>query len=95
VSATPAFPHNQETPRLERKLLVNGRPQDYNDQMFWAGLATLCYLPATALPIKRTANGLPVGVQIIGDIGEDRTTIAIAKVLAELTGGFAPPVGYA
>jgi amidase len=95
VSATAAFPHNQETPRLERKLLVNGHPQDYNDQMFWAGLATLCYLPATVVPVKQTADGLPVGVQIIGDIGEDRTTIAMAKLLAELTGGFTPPAGYA
>lgn len=95
VSATAAFPHDQETPRLQRKLLVNGHPQDYNDQMFWAGLATLCYLPATVVPVKHTAGGLPVGVQIIGDFGEDRTTIAMAELLAELTGGFVPPAGYA
>ncbi|MDB5940787.1 MAG: hypothetical protein JWQ13_353 [Ramlibacter sp.] len=95
VSPTPAFPHIQDVPRLERKLLVNGQLRDYNDQIFWPGLATLSYLPATVVPMGRTAGGLPVGVQIMSDFGQDRTTIAAAKLLGEMSGGFVPPDDYA
>jgi amidase len=95
VSPTPAFPHVQDVPRLERKLLVNGQPRDYNDQIFWAGLATLSYLPSTVVPMGRTPGGLPVGVQIMSDFAQDRTTIAAAKLLGEASGGFVPPSEYA
>jgi amidase len=37
---------------------------------------------------------LPVGVQIIGASFDDRTTIAFAKGLSKLIGGFVPPPGY-
>ena len=39
-------------------------------RFFWSGLASLCYLPATAAPIGLTAAGLPVGLQIIGAEGD-------------------------
>ena len=32
-----------------------------NAAIFWTGLASLCYLPATAAPIGLTGAGLPVG----------------------------------
>ncbi len=38
-----------------------------------------------------TKGGLPVGLQIIGSEGEDRTTIEFARPLAAEIGGFAPP----
>lgn len=95
VSTTAAFPHEQEVPRLQRKLMVNGRSRDYNEQIFWAGLATMAYLPATVLPVMRTPGGLPVGVQVMGDFAQDRSTIAFARLLAERTGGFVAPAGYA
>ena len=59
-----------------------------------AGLASLSYLPATAAPIGLTAEGLPVGLQIIGPEGEDPTTIAFARLLATEIGGFVPPPAY-
>jgi amidase len=64
------------------------------DQLFWAGLASLCYLPATAAPIGLTRAGLPVGLQIIGAEGDDLTTIECARLLAAEIGGFAAPPGY-
>ncbi|MEQ8346933.1 MAG: amidase [Sneathiellaceae bacterium] len=99
AAATPAFRHDQEKPREERTITVNGKAEDYNDQLFWAGIAGLPYLPATVAPIGQAAGGsdyagLPVGLQIIGPRLEDYTPIAFAQLLAEEIGGFVPPKGY-
>jgi amidase len=77
-----------------RVLQVNGKPVNYNDQLFWAGPASLSYLPATAAPLGLTPAGLPVGTQIIGAEGEDLTTIEFARLLADEIGGFVPPPDY-
>jgi amidase len=94
VAATAAFPHDHNPDRDQRLIPVNGRLIPYGDQRFWAGLASLCHLPATAAPIGLTAAGLPVGLQIIGAEGEDPTTIEFARLLADEIGGFTPPPGY-
>lgn len=49
----------------------------------WAGMASLGGLPATAVPVSHTAGGLPLGLQIIGPRLEDRSTIALAAMLAD------------
>jgi amidase len=94
VAATAAFPHDHNPDRDARMIRVNNRMVPYGDQRFWAGLASLSYLPATAAPIGLTADGLPVGLQILGAEGEDRTTIEFARLLAAEIGGFTPPPGY-
>jgi amidase len=73
---------------------VNGADVPYFGQLFWAGLAISAHLPATAAPVGRTREGLPVGMQIIGDAYRDRTTIWVAGQLAKEIGGFSPPPGY-
>jgi Asp-tRNA(Asn)/Glu-tRNA(Gln) amidotransferase A subunit family amidase len=82
VAATAAFPHNHNPNRDERTVVVNGAAAPYAEQLFFAGLASLSYLPATAAPIGLTGEGLPVGLQIIGREGEDSTTIEFARLLA-------------
>ncbi|MFH2131921.1 MAG: amidase family protein, partial [bacterium] len=62
--------------------------------MPWAVLTNVSYLPATVAPIGTTKSGLPVGVQIVGPYMEDRTPIHVAKLMADVTGGFAPPPGF-
>jgi len=91
VAATAAFPHNHNPNRDERTVIVNGNPVPYAEQLFFAGLASLSYLPATAAPIGLTREGLPAGLQIIGPEGEDLTTIEFARLLAAEIGGFVPP----
>ena len=44
-----------------------------------------------AIVIGLAAAGLPVGIQIIGPYLEDRTPIDIAKRMASVVGGYAPP----
>ena len=94
VAATAAFPHDRNPDRDKRTVSVNGKPAPYADQLFFAGLASLSYLPATAAPIGLTGEGLPVGLQIIGPEGEDLTTIEFARLLAAEIGGFAAPQAY-
>jgi len=90
-STVTAFPLDEARPREERVLRVNGRDADYNDQLFWAGLATLPSLPATAVPIGLTEDGLPLGVQVIGAAWEDRTTLSVAACIEVLTPLPLPP----
>lgn len=87
-----AFPLDEAKPREQRVLRINGHDVDYNDQLFWAGLATLPSLPATAAPIG-LIDGLPAGVQVIGPYLEDRTTLAFAAELERLY-LFVPPPGF-
>jgi amidase len=94
IAASAAFPHDQETERPFRQIQVNGRAENYNDQLFWAGLASLAYLPATVAPIGLTRAGLPVGVQIIGAYMQDKTTVEFARLLAAEIGGFRPPPNF-
>jgi len=94
VAATAAFPHNHNPNRDERTVMVNGEPAPYAEQLFFAGLASLSYLPATAAPIGLTGEGLPAGLQIIGPEGEDSTTIEFARLLAAEIGGCVPPPAF-
>ncbi|HEY4470517.1 MAG TPA: amidase [Stellaceae bacterium] len=87
---TLAFPHDH-SPQFARKLDIDGAQVTYNDQSVWAGPAILIGLPATTMPIGRSDGGLPIGVQIIGNYLEDRTTIAFAGLIEREFGGFIPP----
>jgi amidase len=90
--AVPAFPHDHSEPFEARHLDIDGKPYPYADASFiWADPATTCGLPATAAPIDRSPEGLPIGVQIIGPYLGDRTTIAFAGLLEREFGGFVPP----
>ena len=62
-------------------LEVHGKKVFYNDQSVWAGLATLNGFPATTVPIGRSAEGLPIGMQIVGGYLDDRTTLAFAGLV--------------
>jgi amidase len=94
ATVSAAFPHDHSEPAVERTLQVNGKPVPYFSQLFWAGLATCAYLPATSAPIGLSPDGLPLGLQIMGPEMADRTTIWLAGELARLIGGFTPPPGY-
>lgn len=94
VTSTVAFPHDHSEPVAARTLTVNGAAVPYLSQLFWAGLAVGGHLPATAAPVGLSADGLPVGMQIVGGAYRDRTTIWLAGQLEKLIGGFRPPAGY-
>jgi amidase len=90
IMPTPAFPHDHSPKEESRRIDVDGKQVDYSEQALWPGFATLPGLPATAVPIDRSKDGLPIGVQVIGPYLEDRTTIAFAEFLEREFGGFLP-----
>lgn len=94
VAATPAVPHDQEGQRHERTILVNGQPQPVTTQLFWAGIATLAYLPATVAPIGAMKGGLPIGVQIVAGPYQDRQAIHLATLMEKAVRGFRAPPAY-
>jgi amidase len=91
VSSTPAFPHDHSEPMWMRTTPIDGEEHDYFDQLAWGGIATAPGLPSTAVPVTRSAQGLPIGVQLIGPLFEDHTPIRFAELLDREFGGFTQP----
>lgn len=97
VTAGAAYPHDHdnEGERWKRMIQINGKPAPTINDLFWAGLCGLVYLPATAAPAGLTTKGLPVGVQIVGPQYGDKSCIAFAGLLERAYRGFVPPPNFA
>ncbi len=80
-------------PMSARSISVAGETRPYTDQMKWAGLFGLVYLPATAVPIGTHSSGLPMALQVVGPFLEDRTCLSVARMI-EQSGGFQRPPGW-
>jgi amidase len=93
VAVVPAIPHDHSEPFADREIRTAGGSRPYLDMFGWIALPTVTYLPATVVPVGFTAAGLPVGLQIVGPFLEDRTTLAVARHVEELLGGYVPPPG--
>lgn len=86
ISATPAPPHDTDRPFSERTLLVNGAERSILEQWFWAGIANPTYLPGLALPAGLAADGMPVGMQVLGPFMGDLLALRFGE-LAEVVLG--------
>jgi amidase len=93
ISATPAFKHDHSA-LAGRTLVVNGKTVPYFQQLFWAGIVTVSYLPSTVFPTGPGKIGLPIGLQAFGDAYDDLITVDFARLVSREFGGFAPPPGY-
>ncbi len=93
ISATTAYEYDHR-PKLERTLAVDKTLTTHYEHYFWVGLATVAYLPSTAFPSGLSKSGLPIGLQIIGPEYGDRTTIEVARLIAQQLGGFQAPAGF-
>lgn len=94
IFGLPALTHQQEGATDERTLKVGDRTIPYNLQMFWPGMIGVFHLPATAIPLGLTRDGLPVGAQIVGPLYGDRITIATARLLEQRWRGFVAPPDF-
>ena len=88
VTAGAAYPHDHdhEGERWKRMIQINGNPAPTINDLFWAGLSGLVYLPATVAPAGLTAKGLPVGVQIVGRDKADISVLQMAHAFEQATG---------
>lgn len=93
MMATAAIKHNHG-PMGARRISVDGQERDYFEQIFWAGLTGVSYLPSTVVPTGPNEQGLPIGVQIVGAEYADLTTIACAEYLEQNGYAFIPPPAY-
>jgi amidase len=91
VMPTPAYVQDQSPEQELRTIKIDGKDYSYPDQLAWPGIATLPGLPSTAIPLGLSAQGLPVGAQIVGPYLEDRTPLKLAELIEREFGGFVPP----
>jgi amidase len=82
-------PAHDHRPFTERTIIVNGQERPYWEQITWAGVTGLCYLPSTVVPVRLDSRGVPLGIAVAGPYLGDRTTLAVASVLERLI----PPLG--
>ena len=91
---TSAFPHDHNPKNSERMIQVNNTPVNYFDQVFWAGLTGVSYLPSTVIPTGLDSQNLPIGVQIVAREMGDLMSIDFARLVDQEIGGFVPPAAY-
>ena len=91
IMPTPAYVQDQSPEQELRHIKIDGKDYSYPDQLAWPGIATLPGLPSTAVPLGLNAQGLPLGVQIVGPFLEDRTPLKLAELIEREFGGFVPP----
>jgi amidase len=93
IMPTSAFPHDHR--RFgERTIRVDDHEYPYFQQVFWAGLTGVAYLPSTVIPTGLGDDGLPIGVQIAGPEFSDLITIGVARLLETAGCRFVPPRDY-
>ncbi len=95
AASSVAFRHDHQGERWDRTIRVNGEQVPTTDQLFWAGIPGVAYLPATVAPVGLSPEGLPVGVQIVGPQYGDRSSIAFAGLVEHAYYGFVPPSYFA
>lgn len=78
------------TPTAPQAAFAHGRPPPAS-QGDLTGLANIAGLPALAIPAGRDADGLPVGVQLVGPAGSETRLMALARSLESALGGAVLP----
>lgn len=85
VCAVPAFRHRA------RRWEVEGRPVDYLDAMSYTQWFNLIGNPAVVVPVGRSPEGLPIGVQVVGRPHEEEVVLAVAARIERACGRFPEP----
>ena len=85
VSSAPAFRHAAGTWRL------NGRGSAYRDVMRYSQWFNLTGNPAVVVPVGKSPEGLPIGVQVVGRPWEEETVLAVAAEIERACGGWQRP----
>jgi len=85
VGATPAYKHGTHKVRVGEQILSTFRAFSYS-QTF-----NVFNLPVVVVPAGKSAEGLPIGVQIIGRPFAEETLLAAARIIEEAVGGWQSP----
>ncbi len=77
VAAIPAFRHG------ERSWLIDGKTVEYLDAWSYTEFFNLLGNPAAVVPVGRSSEGLPIGVQIIGRPWEEEQVLSVSAALEQ------------
>jgi Asp-tRNA(Asn)/Glu-tRNA(Gln) amidotransferase A subunit family amidase len=88
VCSLPAFRHS------ERSWTIDGRQVAYLDAMRYTQWSNVLAAPAAVVPVGRSREGLPIGIQIAGRPYEDEVVLAIAGYLEHDFGYIAPSLNW-
>jgi len=84
VSTTTAFRHGEGTWRP-------GAKHCYRDTMRFSQWLNLTGFPGVSVPVSVSAEGLPIGVQVIGRPHEEELVLAVAEWIENGSGEWHPP----
>ena len=84
AASIPAFGHG------EREWIVEGRVVEYLDAVRHTQWFNALAAPAAVVPVGRSPEGLPIGVQIMARPFEDETALGVAAVV-DAAFGYKPP----
>ncbi len=89
VCAVPAFRHG------ERAWTINGQSISYLDAMSYTPWFNLLGNPGVVVPVGRSPEGLPIGVQVVARLHEEEVALAVAAQIEQAGGDWpAPPLGH-
>ena len=84
VASTTAFRHGEGTWRL-------GAKQCYRDTMRFSQWLNLAGFPGVSVPMSVSAEGLPIGLQVIGRPYEEELVLAVAERVENVRGPWQAP----
>ena len=70
---------------------IDGREVSYLDAMSYTQWFNILGNPAAVVPVGRSAEGLPIGVQIVGRPFEEEVVLQVAAAIEQGAGGYKPP----
>jgi len=85
VAAIPAFKHG------ERKWDINGKSVEYLDAWSYCEWFNLLGMPAAVVPVGPSKEGLPIGVQIVGQPWQEELVLEVAGLIEQECGGWREP----
>jgi Asp-tRNA(Asn)/Glu-tRNA(Gln) amidotransferase A subunit family amidase len=77
VASIPAFRHG------ERSWEVEGKKVNYLDSWSYCEWFNLLGMPGAAVPVTQSAEGLPIGVQVVARSWEEELVLLVAHVIEE------------
>ena len=86
VCSVPAFRHG------ERSWTIDGQQVEYLDAMRYTQWFNLLAAPAAVVPVGRSPDGLPIGVQLAGRPFEDEVVLKVASIVDHEFGYSPPPI---
>ena len=84
VASIPAWKHG------EREWIVDGEKVEYLDSVSYTQWFNTLGAPAAVVPVGRSAEGLPIGVQVVARPFEDEVALGVAAVVDQAFGFRAP-----